>query len=281
MGRIIGGVGSSHAPSIAHAYDKGLQHEPLWAPLFDRYVPVRHWLAAQHPDALIVVYNDHMNRFFFDAYPTFALGTGAFHPQADEGWGKRALPDLLGDSHFAWHIARSLVADEFDPTICQEMTIDHGILSVLPLLCDPPWPMPVVPIAVNVIQHPLPTARRLYKLGLALKRAVESYERDVRVVVIGTGGLSHQLHGERFGMVNQEWDNAFMTALESDPEPLAGLSHHDFMLRGGAESVEMILWIAMRSALGERVRRVHRNYCAPLITGYGLLALATECETVA
>lgn len=279
MGRIIGGVGTSHAPSIANAYDKNLQRDPLWAPLFDGYVPVRSWLDAQRPDVLIIVYNDHMNRFFFDAYPTFALGVGEFHPQADEGWGKRDLPDLPGDSHLGWHIARSLVADEFDPTICQEMAVDHGILSVLPMLSDTTWPTPVIPIAVNVIQHPLPTARRLYKLGLALNRAVESYERDIRAVVIGTGGLSHQLHGERFGLVNQEWDNEFLTKVESDPGSLAELSHHDFMLRGGAESVEMILWIAMRAALGEQVRRVHRNYCAPLITGYGLLALANEHES--
>ena len=276
MGRIIGGIGSSHAPSIAHAYDHGKQTDPLWAPLFDGYVPAKRWLDAQKPDLLIIVYNDHMNRFFFDAYPTFALGVGEVHPQADEGWGKRNLPDPRGDSHFAWHLARSLVADEFDPTICQDMRIDHGILSVLPMLCDPGWPTPIIPLAVNVIQHPLPTARRLYKLGLALKHAVESYERDVRVAILATGGLSHQLHGERFGMVNEEWDNRFLDLLETDPEALAAVSHHDYMERGGAESVEMIMWLAMRSALGPKVRRVHRNYCAPLITGYGLLALEPD-----
>jgi hypothetical protein len=276
MGRIIGGIGSSHAPSIAHAYDHGKQTDPLWAPLFEGYVPAKRWLDAQKPDLLIIVYNDHMNRFFFDAYPTFALGVGDVHPQADEGWGKRDLPDPKGDSRFAWHLARSLIEDEFDPTICQDMRIDHGILSVLPMLCDPDWPTPIVPLAVNVIQHPLPTARRLYKLGLALRRAVETYDNDSRVAVLATGGLSHQLHGERFGMVNADWDNQFLDLLESDPESLAAVSHHDYMERGGAESVEMIMWLAMRSALGPKVRRVHRNYHAPLITGYGLLALEPD-----
>ena len=273
MARIVGGIGSSHAPSIAQAWDKGQQSDPLWAPLFDGYKPVKHWLADLRPDLMIVVYNDHMNRFFFDAYPTFALGVADTFPQADEGWGKRDLPDLPGDSAFGWHLARSLVEDEFDPTICQEMAVDHGILSVLPMLTDARWPAPIIPIAVNVIQHPLPTARRLRRLGGAIRHAVETFPEDRRVVVIGTGGLSHQLHGERFGMVSPEWDSRYLDLLESDPEQLAALSHHDYMERGGAESVEMILWLAMRAALGARVRRVHRNYHAPLITGYGLLAL--------
>ncbi|MEO9189256.1 MAG: class III extradiol dioxygenase family protein [Acetobacteraceae bacterium] len=273
MARIVGGIGSSHAPSIAQAWDKGQQADPLWAPLFDGYQPVKSWLADLRPDLMIVVYNDHMNRFFFDAYPTFALGVADAFPQADEGWGKRDLPDLPGDSAFGWHLARSLVEDEFDPTICQEMAVDHGILSVLPMLTDARWPAPIIPIAVNVIQHPMPTARRLWRLGAAIRRAVETFPDDRRVVVMGTGGLSHQLHGERFGMVSPEWDSRFLDLLESDPEQLAALSHHDYMERGGAESVEMILWLAMRAALGARVRRVHRNYHAPLITGYGLLAL--------
>lgn len=273
MGRIIGGIGSSHAPSIAHAYDKRQQQDPLWAPLFDGYLPAKRWLAAQKPDLMIVLYNDHMNRFFFDAYPTFALGVGDRHPLADEGWGKRDFPEIPGDSDFGWHLARSLVADEFDPTICQEILIDHGILSILPLLWEAPWPAPIIPLAVNVIQHPLPTARRLYKLGQAIKRGVESYEKDIRVVVMGTGGLSHQLHGERFGLVNPEWDNHFLDLIERDPEALAEISHHEYMERGGAESVEMIMWLGMRAALGEKVRRLHRNYYAPLITGYGLIVL--------
>src|SRR6185312_1588583 len=274
MARIIGGIGSSHGPSIGMAWDKGLQQEPQWAPVFDGYKPARHWLEAERPDLLVIFYNDHMNRFFFDAYPTFALGVGDVHPQADEGWGKRALPDLRGHSEFAWHLARSLVEDEFDPTVCQEMTIDHGILSVLPVFGGTAMSLPVVPIAVNVIQHPLPTARRLYRLGLAVRRAIEAYPQDLRVMLMGTGGLSHQLHGERFGMVNAEWDNHFMDLLETEPETLAALPHQDWMQRGGTEGVEMIIWLAMRSALGRNVRRVHRNYAAPTITGYGLLALA-------
>ena len=161
MATVIGGIGTSHAPTIGVAWDKGQQREPIWAPLFDGYGPARQWLEAVRPDLFLIVYNDHVNQFFFDAYPTFALGVGAVHAQADEGWGKRALPDLPGDPDFAWHLARSLVDDEFDPTICQEMALDHGILSFLPLLTDTDWKVPVVPLAVNVIQHPIPTARRL------------------------------------------------------------------------------------------------------------------------
>jgi protocatechuate 4,5-dioxygenase beta chain len=273
MARVVGGIGTSHAPSIAHAYDHHKQQDPLWKPLFDGYAPAKAWLAAQKPDLMIVLYNDHMNRFFFDAYPTFALGVGDRHELADEGWGTRDFPALAGDSAFGWHLAESLVADEFDPTICQEMRIDHGILSILPLLWDAPWPAPIVPLAVNVIQHPLPTARRLAKLGCALRRAVARYPKDLRVVVMGTGGLSHQLQGPGFGFVNPAWDNEFLDRIETDPESLAALSHADYMARGGAEAVEMMMWLGMRTALTERVRRVHRNYYAPLITGYGLIVL--------
>jgi protocatechuate 4,5-dioxygenase, beta chain len=276
MARIVGGIGTSHAPSIGHAYDKGQQDQPMWAPLFAAYEPAKQWLADMRPDLLVILYNDHVNRFFFDAYPTCALGVGERHEQADEGWGKRNLPDLPGDAEFGWHLARSLVADEFDPTICQEMAIDHGILSVLPLLSKTLWPCPVVPLAVNVIQHPLPTAKRLWKLGQAIRRAVESYPKDMRVVVFGTGGLSHHLQGPQFGFINPDWDVQFMDQLEADPAPLTRLSHEEYMQRGGAESVEMIMWLGMRAALGERVRRVHRNYYAPLVTGYGLLVLESQ-----
>jgi hypothetical protein len=276
MARIVGGIGTSHAPSIGVAYDKGHGNEPMWAPLFKAYEPAQQWLAAMRPDLLVVIYNDHVNRFFFDAYPTFALGVGDRHAQADEGWGMRPLPDLDGDPEFGWHLARSMVNDEFDPTICQEMAIDHGILSVLPLLSERLWPAPVVPLAVNVIQHPLPTAAPLWKLGQAIRRAVESYPKDLRVVVFGTGGLSHHLQGPQFGFINPDWDQDFMDQLEREPMPLTRLSHEEYMRRGGAESVEMIMWLGMRAALGPRVKRVHRNYYAPLLTGYGLLVLESE-----
>ena len=273
MGRIVGGIGSSHSPTMGHAFDHKLTAEPMWAPVFKGYGPAKQWLAEQRPDLMIVIYNDHVNRFFFDAYPTFALGVGATHELADEGWGKRPFPPLPGDSAFAWHLAESLVADEFDPTVCQEMTIDHGVLAPLPMLWDPPWPAPIVPLAVNVIQHPLPSARRLYKLGQALRRAVESYPEDLRVVVMGTGGLSHQLTGAQFGHVNHAWDHEFLDLVERDPESLTRLSHADFMARGGAEGVEVIMWLAMRGALGDTARRIHRNYYAPMTAGLGLLVL--------
>lgn len=271
MARIVGGLACSHAPSIAHSYDRKLQKDPMWAPLYAGWEPAKAWLAQLQPDLMVMIYNDHMNRFFFDAYPTFALGASDRYPQADEGWGTRDFPDFPGHARFSWHLAQSLIEDEFDPTICQEMTVDHGILSILPLLTDTPWPAPIVPIAANVIQHPLPTPRRFYKLGQAIRRAIENYPEDMKVLVVSTGGMSHQLHGSRFGFLNPEWDNEFMDKLESDPVALTELSHHDYMERGGAESVEIIMWLAMRAALGDKVRRVCRHYYAPMLTGYGLV----------
>ena len=271
MARLVGGVGTSHSPRLAHAYDRGLQQDPDWAPIFSGYEPAKKWLKLVAPDLMVVIYNDHVNQFFFDAYPTFALGVGERHDQADEGWGKRDLPDVPGDPDFAWHLTRSLIADEFDPTICQEMSLDHGVLGPLPLLWDRPWPAPVVPFAVNVIQHPLPSARRLWKLGHSIRRAIESYARDIKVVVVGTGGLSHQVQGARAGYVNPKWDNEFLDLLERDPEELSRLDHYAYMERGGAEGVEMIMWLGMRGALAKQVRRVHRFYAAPATLGYGVV----------
>ena len=268
----LGGIGCSHSPSIAHSYDHR-QHDPMWAPLYAGFEPAKEWLSRVKPDLMIVLYNDHMNRFFFDAYPTFALGVAEAYPQADEGWGRRDLPDLAGHNAFSWHLAHSLVEDEFDPTLCQEMAVEHGIFSILPLLAETPWPAPIVPIAANVILHPIPTPRRFYRLGEAIRRAIENYPADLRVLIMATGGMSHQLHGARFGFVNPQWDNEFLDRLESDPQSLIRLTHADYMERGGAESVEMIMWLAMRGALGASVRRAHRYYYAPMLTGYGLLVL--------
>jgi len=273
-GRIVGAIGSSHAPSISFAWDAGHRDRAEWKPFFDAYEPVKAWLKGLAPDVLLVVYNDHFNRFKLDAYPTFALGCADRYPVADEGSGPRALPEVPGHAALSWHLARSLVADEFDPALCQELALDHGVMCILPLLDDPPWTMKVIPLAANVVLHPLPTARRCWKLGEALARGVASFPDDTRVVVMATGGLSHQLHGPDFGFVNPEWDLEFLDRLERDPESLLALTHDDYMDRGGAEGVEVILWLAMRGALsGRPFKRVHRHYWAPMLTGYGLIAL--------
>lgn len=274
MARLVGAIGSSHAPSIAFAYDQQHGDRPEWKAFFEAYGPVRQWLQAVRADTLIFIYNDHLNNFRFDNYPSFALGTGALHPVFGEGQVPRQLPPVPGHSDLAWHVARSLLADEFDPSLCLEMALDHGVMSVLPLLAPPPWPVKVIPLAVNVVLDPMPTPRRCWKLGQALARAVASAPGYERVVVVATGGLSHQLHGPSFGVTNPAWDQRFMDLLESDPETLAGITHAELIERGGAESVEMMVWLAMRGSLGQApLRRIQRYYDAPRLTGYGLLAL--------
>lgn len=262
MARIIGGIGTSHVPTIGLAYDKGKQDDPHWAPLFKGYQPVARWLAEKTPDVLVFFYNDHATTLFFDAYPTFALGIGERFPVADEGAGLRSLPALKGNVDFQVHIGEALVNDEFDLTFLQNKPIDHGIAAPLPLMWphQPDWPGSIVPIAVNVLQYPLPTPRRCYRLGQALRRAIESYPEDLKVAVVGTGGLSHQIHGERTGFNDEAWDMEFLETLRDDPERLTELTHADFVRRGGAESVEQIMWLAMRGALNGAVREVHRNY---------------------
>lgn len=276
MARIIGGIGTSHAPSLARAFDTDKRDEPEWKDLFTQFDAAKQWLKQARPDVIVAFYNDHLNQFFFDAYPTFAIGVGDPHPIADEGWGKRDFPDLPGHPALAMHVARSLVGNGFDMTICQESQIDHGILSPLPFLTDERWTVPVIPVQINVIQHPLPTARRCYLLGQAIREAVASFDQDLRVAVMGTGGLSHQLSGRRFGFVNPEWDQVFMERLASDAEALSHISHEDMMINGGVESVEVMMWLAMRGTLASEVRVVRRYYAAPMLTGYGLLVLEED-----
>jgi protocatechuate 4,5-dioxygenase beta chain len=276
MGTIVAGIGTSHVPSIGGAYDRGKQATPAWKPLFDAYVPVREWLTDLKIDVAIMVYNDHGADFFFDKYPTFAVGASESYAIADEGFGVRPLPAIPGDLAFSQHLCRSLVYDEFDLTVCQEMRVEHGFLVPMHLCFGhtaDSWPVASVPIAVNVLQHPLPTARRCYRLGQAIRRAVESYPRDLRVAIIGTGGMSHLLTGPNFGQMNSDNDFDFLDRIERDPESLTGLTHEVMMERFGVEGIELIMWLVMRGALSDRVRRVHRNYYAPMTTGMGLVTL--------
>ena len=276
MGRIVAGIGTSHVPSIGGAYDRGKAATPAWKPLFDAYVPVRQWLREQQVDVCIMVYNDHGADFFFDKYPTFAVGCADRYAIADEGFGVRPLPEIRGDLAFSQHLCRSLVYDEFDLTICQEMAVEHGFLVPMHLCFDPQaegWPVACVPLEVNVLQHPLPTARRCYRLGQAIRRAVDSYEKDIKVAIIGTGGMSHQLTGPDFGAMNEQEDLEFLERLEHDPESLAGLTHETMMQKYGVEGIELIMWLVMRGALGPDVKRIHRNYYAPMTTGMGLITL--------
>jgi hypothetical protein len=268
MASIIGGIGTSHVPTIGMAVDKGKRADPDWAPLFDGYRRVAEWLAEKKPDVLFVCFNDHATTFFFDRYPTFALGVSDEYAIADEGMGVRAIPRLKGHGALARHIARSLVADEFDLTIFQDLPLDHGLHSPLTMLwpTEPDWPGKVIPLVVNVLQHPLPTPRRCFKLGQHLRTAILSYPEDLRVAIVGTGGLSHQMIGERAGFNNEQWDKDFLDLIERDPERLASMSLEDYMRLGGNEGAEVIMWLIMRGALGSTVKKTHQSYYLPMTT---------------
>ena len=262
MARVIGGIGMSHVPTIGVAYDKQKWDHPAWEPLFKGAKPAFDWLAEKKPDVLIFFYNDHLNAFFYDLYPSFAIGVAPSYDVADEGAGRRPLPMLPGHTGLATHIAEQLIANEFDMSVFQDRPLDHGVFSPLPLLWqhEGGWPGAVVPIEVNVVQYPLPTAMRCFKLGKALRAAIESYPEDLKVVIVGTGGLSHQIHGERTGHNDTDWDMRFLDLIEKDPMTLAKMKHVDYIRLGGAESVEVIMWLAMRGALSDDITKVHQNY---------------------
>jgi gallate dioxygenase len=269
MAKIVGGIGSSHSPTIGFALDRGNRDDPAWGPIFQAYQPVSQWLEEKNPDVIILIYNDHVTSFFFDHYSHFALGIGESYVAADEGGGARELPPISGHPAMAAHIANALVADEFDMSFFQDPPLDHGCFSPLSMAWphEDTWPAAIIPLQVGVLQFPIPSALRCYKLGLSLRRAIESYPEDLDVVVFGTGGLSHQVHGERSGFNNTEWDLQFLNLIENDPVRLTELTHADYARLGGMEGSEVIMWLIMRGALPANIKKVHQTYYLPTMTG--------------
>lgn len=256
--------------------DFGKTGNDEWKPLFDGYAPARDWMAAHRPDLAVVIYNDHGNAIDLNTVPTFAVGTAESYPVADEGWGPRAVPPVIGDAELSEHLVRSLIDDGFDITMLHALEVDHGLTVPLSVYCPNPgdaWPCRIVPIVVNVIQYPQPTARRCLQLGEALGRAIRSFPAPMKVAVFGTGGMSHQLAGARAGLINEAFDREFLARIEVDPEGLADLSREQYVTQAGSEGIELIMWLVMRGALGSDLRRVHDVYYVPASNTAAALAL--------
>jgi protocatechuate 4,5-dioxygenase, beta chain len=275
MAKIIGGLTTSHVPAIGGAIAKGLQQEPYWKPFFDGFLPVHDWLADMKPDIAVVFYNDHGLNFFLDKMPTFAVGAAPEYRNADEGWGIPTLPPFKGEPALSWHIIEHLVNHEFDITTCQEMLVDHAFTLPLKLFWPQDCPVTTVPICINTVQFPLPSAKRCYALGKAVGDAIAQWDSDKRVVVIGTGGLSHQLDGQRAGFINKPFDLKFMDSLISDPEWATQYTVHELVEKTGTQGIELLMWLATRGAVPGAVRKVHTNYHIPISnTAAGMMALA-------
>lgn len=280
MAQLIGGLATSHIPSIGGAIAKGLQQDPYWKPFFDGFPPIRDWLGQVRPDVAVVFYNDHGLNFFLDKMPTFAVGAAPEYLNADEGWGIPTLPPFKGNQDLSWHLINTLVDKEFDIVTCQEMLVDHAFTLPLKLFWpDEVCPVLTVPVCINTVQFPLPSAKRVYALGKAVGEAIQSWDSDLKVVVMGTGGLSHQLDGERAGFINKAFDLQFLESLRSNPEWATQFSIHELVEKTGTQGVELLMWLAMRGALstaGSGLRQVHCNYHIPISnTATGVLAMET------
>ena len=265
MTRIIGGVATTHVPSIGKAIAEKKHNDPYWKPFFRGFDYVHYWLAREKPDVAVVFYNDHGLNFFLDKLPTFAVGAAKEYRNEDEGWGIPVSRSIPGDPELSWHLINALVADEFDITMCQDMLVDHAVTIPMALMWPgETWPVRIVPVSINTVQHPLPSLARCLKLGRSIGRAIESYDQDLRVMVVGTGGLSHQLDGKRAGFINKEFDRFCMDQIVHEPEALTRYSIHDWVAEAGAQGVEFLNWMAMRGALTGDVSEVHRNYHIPI-----------------
>ncbi|MFZ9679480.1 MAG: class III extradiol dioxygenase subunit beta [Quisquiliibacterium sp.] len=265
MARITSGVFTSHVPAIGAAMDLGKTADPYWQPVFNGYEFSRRWIENNRPDVVLLVFNDHASAFSLEMIPTFAIGCAERFSPADEGWGPRKVPEVIGHPELAWHIAQSVILDEFDLTIINKMDVDHGLTVPMSLMFGQPqaWPCKVIPFAVNVVQFPPPTGNRCYQLGRALRRAIESFDEDLNVQVWGTGGMSHQLQGPRAGLINQEFDNAFLDKMISDPDALAKIPHIDYVREAGSEGIELVMWLIARGALAPDAKALHRFYHVP------------------
>jgi protocatechuate 4,5-dioxygenase beta chain len=270
MATIVGGIGTTHVPSIGKAIAEGKQGDPYWKPFFRGFDYVHDWLARTKPDVAVVFYNDHGLNFFLDKLPTFAVGASAEYRSEDEGWGIPVSRPVPGDADLSWHLINTLVADEFDVTMCQDMLIDHAVTIPMALMwpsaasSDRPWPVKIVPVEINTVQHPLPSMARCLKLGRSIGRALETYPRDLRVAIVGTGGLSHQLDGTRAGFVNKEFDALCLDKIVAEPEALTRYSIHELVELSGSQGVEFLNWMAMRGALTGQVSELNRNYHIPV-----------------
>jgi protocatechuate 4,5-dioxygenase beta chain len=265
MADLIAGVATSHIPAVGAALDLGKTAEPYWSPVFQGYDRAKEWFKEVKPDAIILIFNDHASAFSLEMIPTFAIGCAPTFAPADEGWGPRPVPIVEGYPELAWHIAQSTILDEFDITIINKMDVDHGLTVPLSLMFGQPeaWPCKVIPVAVNVVQYPPPTGNRCYQLGKAIRRAVESFGTNERIVIMGTGGMSHQLQGPRAGFINKEFDRAFLDGLTANPDALAAISHLTYVEEAGSEGIELVMWLIMRGALNQEVKEIHRHYHVP------------------
>jgi len=270
MARITASVYTSHVPAIGAALDLGKAAEPYWKKVFDGYEFSKQWMRENKPDVVFLVFNDHATAFSLEMIPTFAIGTAAEYQPADEGWGPRPVPKVIGHPELASHIAHSVIQDDFDLTIVNKMDVDHGLTVPLSLMCGQPpqsnfaWPFPVIPFAVNVVQYPVPSGKRCFNLGRAIRKAVESYDDDLNVHIWGTGGMSHQLQGPRAGLINAEWDKRFLDRLIAEPEALAQLPHIDYVREAGSEGIELVMWLIARGAMSDRPPKLrHRFYHVP------------------
>ncbi|WP_298015784.1 class III extradiol dioxygenase family protein [uncultured Castellaniella sp.] len=280
MAHLIGSISTSHVPAIGGALARQKQQDPYWKPFFDAYGQAREWLARTRPDVVVILHNDHGLNFFLDKMPTFSVGAAPSYQTADEGWGIPALVEPRGCVDLSWHIVETLVADEFDITTCQEALIDHAVSLPLALLwpegqASGAWPVEIVPVCINTVLAPYPSASRCYRLGQSLRRAIESWEDGRRVLVIASGGLSHQLDGERAGFINKPFDLRFMDSLVDDPTWITQYSNEDLVELAGTQGIELLMWVAARGVLDDiPVRKRHAHYHVPISnTATGLLVL--------
>jgi predicted class III extradiol MEMO1 family dioxygenase len=274
MAKIVAALAAAHDPLITAAED--VANPKQRSRIMHAFSELRSVLEASKPDVLVVFGTDHMNTFFLDNMPAFCIGIGPECMGPNENWLKIPAGPVPIDQSLARYLLEGLMEKGFDLSFAQEMPLDHAFMVPIHLL-TPRRDLPIVPIFTNCAAPPLPTAKRCYQIGMALGELIGLYNSEVRVALLGTGGLSHWVGTPETGKINEPFDRRVLDLFcRGDGETLA--AYTDPMIEeAGNGAHEIRNWITLLGAVrGKRGRVLAYEPIAPWITGVGLGLLDVE-----
>lgn len=184
MAKLITGVAMSHSPMIMTNEDGGGEKGQRF---LQTAAKMKKYLEDSEADVIVLVSDDHFNSYFYDHMPSFTIGIGEC-----EGWGDWQIPkyNIPVQQDLAKHILNTGLENNVDFAFTLKMKVDHGHTQGIYFL-NPDLKIPVVPIAVNTSAPPLPTMDRCFQIGEVVSKAIESWDNDLKVAIVASGGLSH------------------------------------------------------------------------------------------
>ena len=278
MGEIVGILACPHAPPIARDWET--LSDPATSGLGQAFAGLGRRIASGRPDVIVVIGADHWANFFLDNMPGIALGVGAAHDGPPEPW-LASYPHtaMTGHPDLAMHLADTVYAAGFEPSLSYRMKLDHAF-------CVPLWksgldPLPaIIPLVINALQPPLPTMARCLGLGAVLADAIRSYPADLRVTILASGGLSHSVGEPAMGRIDEAFDRECAALLtDGAPDRLLSFLTDARVAEAGNGAAELRFWLAAHGAAGCRGFSMFHYEALPSTftgCGFGEWALAPK-----